>query len=188
LPVEIVPLGADTWPQFERLFGPSGVQGGCWCAFFRLSGPDYKAAGRDGRKAHVRAEADAGKPLGLLAIVDGEPLGWVAVSPRADNPRLLRSRVMASDAPGTVWAITCFYVDRRGRRQGLATTLLHAAVSHAAAQGAESVEGYPVSDGNRTAADLYHGTIGMFRDAGFALIEQRGPARALVRRTLPLAR
>lgn len=34
---------------------------------------------KDGRKAHVRAEAAAGKPLGLLALVDDEPLGWLAV-------------------------------------------------------------------------------------------------------------
>ncbi|WP_020662557.1 GNAT family N-acetyltransferase [Amycolatopsis benzoatilytica] len=188
MPAEFVPLGADTWPLFEQLFGPGGVQGGCWCSFFRLSGPDYKAAGRDGRKEHVRAEARAGKPLGLLAIVDGEPLGWVAVSPRADNARTARSRVMASDEPGAVWSVTCFYLDRRARRQGLATALLAAAVDYAAELGAESVEGYPVSGGNRAAADLYHGTVRMFLDAGFDLVEERGTARALVRRRIPLAR
>jgi len=173
---------------FERLFGPGGVQGGCWCAFFRLAGPDYTAAGREGRKEHVRAEARDGKPLGLLGIVDGEPLGWVAVSPRKDNPRLARSRVMASDEPGAVWAITCFYIHRRGRRRGLATALLRAAVDYAAEQGAESVEGYPVEVGTRSAADLYHGTTGMFTDAGFEVAEKRGPARALVRRRIAVAR
>ncbi len=174
--------------MFERLFGPGGVQGGCWCSFFRLSGPDYKAAGREGRKEHVRAEAQAGKPLGLLGIVDGEPLGWVAVSPRKDNPRLTRSRVMASDEPGAVWSVTCFYIHRRGRRRRLATALLRAAVDYAAEQGAESVEGYPVSDATRSAADLYHGTTGMFTGAGFEVVENRGPARALVRRCVPVAR
>ena len=174
--------------MFERLFGPGGVQGGCWCTFFRLANQDYKAAGRDGRKEHIQAETQDGKPLGLLGIVDGEPLGWVAVSPRKDNPRLVRSRVMASDEPGAVWSVTCFYIHRNGRRRGLATALLRAAVDYAAEQGAESVEGYPVEVGTRSSSDLYHGTIGMFADAGFEVVEKRGLARALVRRRLPVAR
>ncbi|MGW4398531.1 GNAT family N-acetyltransferase [Amycolatopsis nivea] len=186
---EFVPLSAETWPLFERLFGPGGVQGGCWCTFFRLSNPDYKAAGRDGRKEHVRSEARDGKPLGLLGIVDGEPLGWVAVSPRKDNPRLARSRVMASAEPGAVWSVTCFYIHRRGRRRGLASALLRAAVDYAAEQGAETVEGYPVEVGPRsTSSDLYHGTTGMFADAGFEVVEKRGVARALVRRRIAIAR
>ncbi|WP_340684530.1 hypothetical protein LCL61_39930 [Amycolatopsis coloradensis] len=64
-------LTDETWPLFERVFGP-----------------EFEQAGKDGRKAHVRAEVAAGKPLGLPALADDEPLGWVAVSPRPDNPRL----------------------------------------------------------------------------------------------------
>ncbi|WP_409183273.1 GNAT family N-acetyltransferase [Amycolatopsis sp. VS8301801F10] len=186
---EFVPLSAETWPLFEQLFGPGGVQGGCWCTFFRLANQDYRAAGREGRKEHLRAEARDGKPLGLLGIVDGEPLGWVAVSPRKDNPRLASSRVMASDEPGAVWSVTCFYLHRRGRRRGLATALLRAAVDYAVEQGAETVEGYPVEPGPRsTSSDLYHGTTGMFADAGFEVVEKRGAARALVRRRSTVAR
>ncbi|WP_233629572.1 hypothetical protein [Amycolatopsis sp. WAC 04197] len=113
-------LTDETWPLFERLFGPGGVQGGCWCAFFRLTGPEFKQAGKDGRKAHVRDEVAAGKPLGLLALADDEPVGWVAVSPRLDNPRLARSPVAASPGDHTgVWSVTCFYIGRKSRRQGV---------------------------------------------------------------------
>ncbi|UUV35268.1 GNAT family N-acetyltransferase [Amycolatopsis roodepoortensis] len=176
-------LTDETWPLFERLFGPGGVQGGCWCAFFRLTGPAFKQAGTDGRKAHVRAEVAAGKPLGLLALADDEPLGWVAVSPRPDNPRLERSPVAASagDHAG-VWSVTCFYVGRKSRRQGLSAALLRAAVDYAAERGARVVEGYPVEVlGKRPGADLYHGTVSMFAKAGFDLVECRPPARALMR-------
>lgn len=162
------------------------MQDGCWCAFFRLSGPEFKAAGRDGRKEHVRGEAAEGRALGLLALVDGEPLGWVAVSLRLENPRLARSRVMASAAgeAGCVWSVTCFYIDQRGRRPGLSAELLRAAVGYAAEHGADVVEGYPVEPDGHRAADLYHGTVRMFTDAGFELVERRGPARALVRRRI----
>ncbi|QRP45149.1 GNAT family N-acetyltransferase [Amycolatopsis sp. FDAARGOS 1241] len=188
MPAEFVPLDAASWPLFERLFGPGGAQGGCWCSFFRLTGPEFKAAGRTGRKEHTRDEARAGRPLGLLGVVEGEPLGWVAVSPRADNPRLARSPVAASEFSGNVWSVTCFYVDRRGRRRGLAAALLTAAVGYAAGHGADAVEGYPVTAGDRSPADLYHGTLGLFTGAGFAVVEQRGVARALVRREIAPAR
>ncbi|GAA4541311.1 GNAT family N-acetyltransferase [Amycolatopsis samaneae] len=184
-------LTGETWPLFERLFGPGGVQGGCWCAFFRLPGPEFKRLGRDGRKEHVRGEADAGRPLGLLALVDGEPLGWVAVSPRPDNPRLKRSPIAATTVPADVrvWSVTCFFVHRRGRRRGLGAELLSAAVDFAARGGAEAVEGYPVEvTGKRPGTDLYHGTVKMFLGAGFEVVERRGPGRALVRRWLADAR
>ncbi|MER6663418.1 GNAT family N-acetyltransferase [Amycolatopsis japonica] len=129
-------LTDETWPLFERLFGPGGVQGGCWCAFFRLTGPEFKQAGKDGRKAYVRDEVAAGKPLGLLALADDEPVGWVAVSPRLDNPRLAKSPVAASPGDHTgVWSVTCFYIGRKSRRQGLSAALLRAAVGFAAGRG-----------------------------------------------------
>lgn len=176
-------LTDETWPLFERLFGPGGVQGGCWCAFFRLTGPEFKRAGKDGRKAHVRGEAAAGKPLGLLALDGDEPLGWVAVSPRLDNPRLAKSPVAASgEDPVGTWSVTCFYIARKGRRQGISGALLRAAVDYAAGHGARLVEGYPVDvQGKRPPADLYHGTVSMFESAGFELVERRPPARALMR-------
>ncbi|WP_410577837.1 GNAT family N-acetyltransferase [Amycolatopsis sp. lyj-108] len=176
-------LTDETWPLFERLFGPGGVQGGCWCAFFRLTGPEFKQAGKDGRKAYVRGEVAAGKPLGLLALADDEPVGWVAVSPRPANPRLAKSPVAASAGDQTgVWSVTCFYIGRKSRRQGVSVALLKAAVDFAAGRGAQVVEGYPVEvREKRPGADLYHGTVSTFTKAGFALVERRPPARALMR-------
>jgi GNAT superfamily N-acetyltransferase len=168
----------------ERLFGPTGVQGGCWCAFFRMTGPEFRVTDAEEHRAHVRAEVAAGKPVGLIAVLDGEPGGWVAVSPRLDNPRLARSKVAAppDDTTAGVWSVTCFYVHRRARRQGLSKALLVAAVRHAVQHGARIVEGYPVQvQGPRAAADLYHGTVDTFAAAGFELVERRGANRALMR-------
>lgn len=64
----------------------------------------------------------------------------------------------------------------------MSAELLRAAVGYAAEHGADVVEGYPVEPDGHRAADLYHGTVRMFTDAGFELVERRGPARALVRR------
>ncbi len=82
--------------------------------------------------------------------------------------------------------MTCFFVHRRARRQGLAATLLSSAVDFAAARGATAVEGHPVdTEGvRRSSGDLYHGTLEMFRAAGFALVDRRGTRRALVRKEI----
>ncbi len=126
----------------------------------------------------------AGEPLGLLALDDDRPVGWVAVAPRSTYPRLDRSTTTASDAgPGT-WSVTCFFVHRSARGRGLARTLVDAAVDFAADRGARVVEGHPVdTEGEKkVSGDLYHGTLDMFLAAGFSLVERRGPRRALVRK------
>lgn len=186
--LRVVELTAGTWPLFERLLGPTGLQGGCWCAFFRMPGRQFRAAGAADRKAHVHDEVRAGKPLGLLGILDDEPVAWVAVSPRLDNPRLATSRVAAlpdGDAAG-VWAVTCFYVHRRARGRGLASRMLAAATRQAFARGARVVEGYPVeAKEKRAAGELYHGTVDMFAAAGFDLVARRDTRRALMRIPAP---
>ncbi|WP_427130961.1 hypothetical protein [Pseudarthrobacter sp. S9] len=51
----------------------------------------------------------------------------------------------------------------------MARALLKAAVGHAFAHGATAVEGYPVDPRQRPKAgpaDLYQGTLGLFRAAG----------------------
>src|SRR5689334_21078354 len=76
-----------------------------------------------------------GSPIGLLAVADsGEAVGWVAVAPRASYSRLGRSKITApvSDDISGVWSVTCFYVRRDARRQGVTSLLLDAAVAHAA--------------------------------------------------------
>jgi ribosomal protein S18 acetylase RimI-like enzyme len=182
--VEIVELTAATWPALEKLFSANKTVGGCWCCWFMRPGPEVDAGWGEGNKEFLRGKV--GTPLGLLAIEDDEPLGWVAVAPRETYPRLTASKIAQSDAgPGT-WSVTCFFVHRTARRRGLANQLLDAAVHYAAAHGAARVEGHPVdTEGQkRGSGDLYHGTLAMFENAGFELVDRRGTRRALVRRTL----
>ncbi|GAA3847545.1 GNAT family N-acetyltransferase [Amycolatopsis tucumanensis] len=182
--LRITELTAGDWPLFERLLGPGGLQGGCWCAWFRMTSRQFRETGPEGHKAHVRDEVRAGKPLGLLGILDDEPVAWVAVSPRLDNPRLATSRVAAlpDDDPTDVWSVTCFYVHRRARGRGIAAAMLRAATRHAFDRGARVVEGYPVdARKKRPAGELYHGTVEMFAAAGFELTARRDTVRALMR-------
>jgi hypothetical protein len=47
------------------------------------------------------------------------------------------------------------------------------------------VEGYPVQPDQDRAADLYPGTVGMFRRAGFTEVSRKTPRRAVMRFQLP---
>lgn len=186
---QIVPLTPETWGLFEDLLGPDGLQGGCWCAYFRVRARDFDQQSPAEHKLLARQIVDDHRPFGLLALQEGTPVGWVAVSPRADNLRLQRSEVArveeGTDVGGT-WSVTCFYIDRRARHTGLSATLLDGAVGYAGTHDATTVEGYPVDASDRKvgAPGLYHGELQTFLEQGFTLVARRGTRRALVRKTL----
>ncbi|NMR30611.1 GNAT family N-acetyltransferase [Crystallibacter degradans] len=187
--LETVEITTATWPVFEELFGPGGVQGGCWCSWFRLSSRDYASSSSVERRDFVHSRVEAGEPFGLVARVDGEPLGWVSVAPRQCHTRLERSsvvRLAEDEDQASLWTVACFYIKRDARGIGLSHRLLDAAVEHAASRGARAVEGYPVdtAGGKTPPQDLYYGTLKVFLGAGFKLVERRGQRRALVRKAL----
>jgi GNAT superfamily N-acetyltransferase len=203
-----IATAAAQWPDVEQLFGVRGEPSRCWCRFFALAGTDFAATSPADRKALLKDRFDGGTPApGVLAYRDGTPVGWCAVEPRQCYPRILRSQVLKAagpdiagpsvagpDSPGNspgespgaagVWSVSCFVVSPGHRRSGVAAALLGAAVEHATAHGATVVEGYPVDTANRPKAgapDLYHGTLRVFLDAGFEVVSDAVPGRAVVR-------
>ena len=181
----IHPATPDRWDDVCALAGDRGLGGGCWCMWWRLSSSDWAARGAGGRRDDLAQLVAAGSAPGLLAYVDGEPRGWLAVAPRTEYPRLDRSPKLKPVDDEPVWSITCFTVDRRHRGRGVAEALLAAAVAHAADRGATTVEGYPIDTegGRRPSGDIFTGTLAMFRRAGFDEVARRG-GRPIVRRAV----
>jgi hypothetical protein len=52
--MRVVELSAETWPALEELFGPRGADGGCWCMFFRLPGPEFRVNTHAPNRAALR--------------------------------------------------------------------------------------------------------------------------------------
>lgn len=165
------------WADLERVFDTPGDPRTCWCQYFKVTGAAWEAARPADLAPMLRDQARRGSPTpGLIAYVDDEPAGWVAVEPRDHYPRLRRSRVVKGGTveawdDASVWSIVCFVVRRDFRRQGVSGALLAAAVDHARAEGARVVEAYPIDVAEFTtspAGSLYHGTVSMFQAAGFA--------------------
>ncbi|TDD59470.1 GNAT family N-acetyltransferase [Kribbella antibiotica] len=138
----------DRWPDLVQLFerpGPRGgvpVPGHCWCMLWR-----DKLDTRADRKAGLKSVVDEGRSPGLIAYVDGQPAGWVAVAPREDHDRLQRSRNYGPEPDDdNVYAVTCLYVDRALRGTGVASALLDAAIDYARSAGATALEAFPKTD------------------------------------------
>lgn len=108
------PATPDRWPDVERLFGPRGACGGCWCMWPRFPGPVYRTRTADANKRALRSLVKkSDTPPGILAYEGDTPIGWCALAPREAFPRLERSRTLqrVDDAP--VWSIVCFFVADR---------------------------------------------------------------------------
>jgi GNAT superfamily N-acetyltransferase len=177
------------WADVERVFSTPGDPRTCWCRYFKLTGAQWTATDVAARAAALREDTRRADPTpGLVAFVDDEPAGWVAVEPRVNLPRLFRSRVVAAGMSvpfddASVWSIVCFVVRREFRGQGLARELVRAAVDHARSSGATTVEAYPIDPAlvkGSHAGSLYHGTVSMFRAAGFDEITVAAPARRVM--------
>jgi len=179
------PLTAARWPDLVRLFGANGACAGCWCMWPRCSAAEFRRGkGTANRRAFQRVVA-AGPPPGVIGYLGRTPAGWCAVAPRETYPRLDRSRVMARVDDQPVWSVSCFFVGRDFRRQGLSLPLLQGAVALARRHGARLVEAYP-SELDARAADVFvwMGLAATFRAAGFEEVARRSPRRPVMRRGL----
>ena len=185
--LEIHPLTGDRWDDLATLFDRPGDPKGCWCMFYRVRGREFERLWGAGARAAFREVVNQGPPPGLLAYRDGAPVGWCAVAPREDFPRILNSPTIKpfDDDPGC-WSIVCFYTLRGERRGGVANALLEAAVAFAAEQGATAVEGYPkdTEGARKHANEMFVGSMSMFAEAGFTEAGRRSPTRPIMRRRI----
>ncbi len=180
--LKFLPLTSNRFTDFERLFGPSGACGGCWCMFWKLRGKAFSE--NTGEPAHQMQKSivDLGTVPGLLAYAAGQPVGWIAVEPRSQYPRLAHSRVLQPVDGQEVWSVPCFFVDKKFRRQGVTISLLKAAVEYVKSQGGRIVEGYPVETrGKMPDVFAYTGTSSAFRKAGFREVARNSPTRPIFR-------
>ena len=184
--VTVKPLTPERWPDVEALFGPKGAYGGCWCMFFRRPRAEWSTGCKDGgNKRAFKRLVSKGEEPGLLAYVGGEPAGWMAIAPREEYGGLVRSRTLKPVDDLPVWSVTCFYVARAHRKQGVTVALLEAAAKYVKRKKGAALEGYPSDPKVRWPdAYAYHGTVSAFEKAGFVEVKRVSKGRAIMRRVL----
>jgi GNAT superfamily N-acetyltransferase len=190
----IVPADQASWADLQAIFGVAGYPGRCYCQHFKTRDRDWSSLTYAARQDRLREQTGCGNPgasstSGLVAYLDTEPVGWVAVEPRTAYQRLLWMRTVWSGreedrADDGVWCVTCFVVRKGFRRRGITYGLASATVDFARERGARALEAYPMitTPGREvTWGELYVGTRQVFADAGFAEVSHPSPRRVVMR-------
>lgn len=186
--LRIVPANEATWEDLQSVFGERGDSSRCWCQRYKMRPKEaWGSVGANRLASRLRAQTACGQPgsgmtTGLVAYLDGEPVGWCAVDPRSANPRLLRNCPVPwagrseDKTDEGVWAVTCFVTRVGFRRRGISRALTRAAVDFARQRGARALEGYP----HLTAFDHF-GTPSVFAAAGFVEVSRPTLRRIVMR-------
>jgi GNAT superfamily N-acetyltransferase len=182
LKLAVRPLTPDLWPALEDLFGANGACNGCWCMYWRI-GSRYRKRSRALNKAAFREVVKRGPPPGLLAFDGDVAVGWCQLTPRDAVPWLDRAwRLKPVDAV-PVWSLSCFYVPKGYRRQGVTSALIGAALKAARRNGAPALEAYPL-DADLTPSASSTGYVSTFARAGFQTVVRRVLPRPIMRHDL----
>jgi GNAT superfamily N-acetyltransferase len=201
-------LTQRTWPDFERLFSRGNGWDFCWCMAFQRTPHPSRQVFRTRAEVSVenhrakRALVEQSRAHGILVYADEEAVGWCQYGTSDE----LTGHAGAPDPDGPVWRITCFVVDKRHRRKGVAAIALHAALESIRRQGGGLVEAFPVAcwttgrDGSATPVDIpgvgrigpawggfgnvsTSGIVSMFEKEGFEVVGVCGSTSARVRNT-----
>lgn len=187
--VAFASLTMKNWRLFEELMGERGGCGGCWCMAFRVPRKQFEEQKHEGNKNAMKAIVREKQPVGLIATIDDEPVGWVALAPREAYWRIEHSRSLKRIDDTPVWSITCFFVKKEYRRTGVSGILIRGAVDYAREHGIAMLEAYPTIPYAEKIPDpfLWTGALSVFVRNGFEIVQRNGKSRAIVRRRIEQA-
>ena len=186
--VDTHPVGPDELADLAQLFEAHRSTRHCWCMAFCATRTQFATGWFNGgnRRRFEHLATRGSTPMGILARRADKPVGWCACGPwsrygRASRPQgtIARSRVLAATA--NAWLVPCVFVETTSRGQGVAHTLLGAAVELARREGASAIDGWPLARTVQGSADAFLGREQLFDDLGFTCIERPSPGRVIMR-------
>jgi GNAT superfamily N-acetyltransferase len=177
------PLSTSNWKEFETLMGEKGGCGNCWCMYFRLPYKTFQENKPEGNKKIMKQLVNKNLPQGLIASMNKEPVGWIALAPREDYTKIENSRVFKRIDEKPVWSITCFFIRKDLRHRGLSQQLIKGAVEFAKKKKIRILEAYPAIPYNEKVPHpfLWVGVLSSFLKNGFKIVRQNSKSRAMVR-------
>lgn len=193
--ISVVPANEASWEDLEVVLGPTRCHAArCYCQRFKIPNSQWRSVSDEERAHRLRAQTDCGHPesdttSGLVAYLDGEPVGWCAVEPRTAYGKLLSTQVPwagrnEDKTDDSVWAVTCLITRTAHRRRGITYSLTRAAVDFARQRGAVALEGYPMitQPGQEiTWGELHVGSRNAFAAAGFTEVSRPTKRRVVMR-------
>lgn len=176
---EFHPVTVERLADLARFSETHGKFRYCSCMRWRMTSAEFQHSTKEQRIAALDERVRDGVPVGVLAYVDGEPVGWCSIAPRETYSALERYRALSRIDDEPVWSVVCFFVDSHVRGKGVTLELLRAAVGYALSQGVQIIEGYPVEPGARLYT--YMGSPATFRRAGFREVTTTAGGRLIMR-------
>ncbi len=190
----VKPANQATYEDLFAIFGVRGYTATCQCQRFKVGPYPWRLGDVPARVERLRAQTHCDFPSsettsGLVAYLDGEPVGWCAVEPRTAYPAMPPMRVAWKERgerkdDSTVWAVTCFAIRAGYRRRGYTRVLANAAVGFARERGARALEAYPMITEpgvEITWGETHVGTRNIFEDAGMTEVAHPTPRRVVMR-------
>jgi GNAT superfamily N-acetyltransferase len=178
-------LSTETWPEFAALVERhKGVWGGCWCLAFHAEGKEPGPHRRARKEQRVRN----GEAHAALVYAGTTCVGWCQFGTPEELPRIKHVRVYnegQEDPPD--WRITCFFVDKEFRGQGVAAVALAGALEEIARLGGGLVESYPEDTTGRKVSSsfLYNSRLTVFERQAFSRVRRLGKNHWVVAKHVP---
>jgi GNAT superfamily N-acetyltransferase len=183
----IRPLTPETWDAFADLAERhNGVWGGCWCTWFHTMHAEKEREAEANRALKERL-VNEGRAHAALVLDGDVAVGWCQFGPPAELPNINHRKQYETELDQLPdYRLTCFFVDKRYRRRGVAAVALQGALNLIAQAGGGVVEAYPQdTDGKKiTASFLYSCTRSMFEQAGFDYVRPKGKNHTVMRTTV----
>jgi GNAT superfamily N-acetyltransferase len=183
----IAPLSLETWSAFDALVQRhNGIFGGCWCIWFHPDGPE-RGQGAEANRALKKAYVEQDKAHAALVMDGDKAIAWAEYGTPVELPTLHHGKEYeATKTADPDYRITCVFVDKRHRGQGIARAGLEGALDQIARAGGGRVEAIPEVTAGRQAPGrfLFSATVELFEEYGFARERQVGKHAWVVSRVV----
>lgn len=186
----IEPLSPETWPAFDAMVQRhNGIFGGCWCVWFHLDDDTERGPGAEGNRTLKKQCVDAGRAHAALVMDGDEAIAWAEYGTPAELPNIHhRKQYDATTSVAPDYRITCVFVDRRHRRQGVTELAIRGALDLIAQAGGGTVESYPHDLTDQTkkmsSSFLYNGTRRLYERLGFTYDRPKGLKNCVMVKTV----
>ena len=120
-------------------------------------------------------------------VFDGDIcVAWCQFGPTHEVPNIYHRKEVEAKKTMPDWRITCIFVDKNSRKNGLSLTALNGALELIRGLGGGVVESYPQDTRGKKVSNsfLYNGTKQTFERAGFLHVGDKGKNHCIMRKTV----
>ena len=180
----VQPLSHSTWEAYADLAGRhNGVFGGCWCTWFHCY-PDPPERAELGNREFKHQLVEQGRSHAAVVFDGDVAVAWAQFGPVDELPNIHHRKQWEQGLEHRPdYRITCLFVDRRYRRDGMAAVAVRGALALIASAGGGLVESYPhdVPPGKKISSSfLYNATRTMYERLGFTYQRPKGQGNCVM--------